>query len=196
MREFILLSRRGYTKPFDINDLPKAGRIDLVSRFILSSIFISEKLRENVKVYVVLEGPPNPPKLITFDSNLIKRIYPSEIKIAEKINNALKKYKENQIIESEPGIFIQKKSFERLIKEFLENHKKLVYLSRKGILFKQFQFEENSCFIIGDHVGLDKKRELFLKRLKIPFVSLGRISYLSSQVVSIIHFILDNKFKF
>ena len=91
MREFILLARKAFTIPFKLNDLPGAGRIDLVTRCISTAIFISEALRKDVKFYAVLEGPTSPPKIVTFDTSNLKNVYPDERNIASHIKIALEK---------------------------------------------------------------------------------------------------------
>ncbi len=140
-----------------------------------------------------MEGPPEPPKTIAFETSNLKRVYPDERNIASHINIALEKFRENEEwLETEPGIKIAKKSFERLVKE-KKVETNVFYLSPKGVIVDEFRFEGDVCFIIGDHVGLDKKREFFLKRQEIPFVSLGNITYLSSQVIAILHYLLDKQ---
>lgn len=52
MREFILFSR-GITREFKLNDLPNAGRMDLIARCISTAIFLSYSLRKDVKFHVV-----------------------------------------------------------------------------------------------------------------------------------------------
>ncbi len=69
MREFILRASKALTSPdFNLNDLPSSGgRMDLVCRCISSALWVSNDLRRDTKIFVVLEGPPNPPRTIIFD---------------------------------------------------------------------------------------------------------------------------------
>ena len=196
MREFILLARKGVTssKLIKLKDLPGSGRMDLVVRCISTAIFISEAVRKDVIFHVVLSGKPNPPVLISFHSWDLRRFYPDERNIASHIKIALERFEQNnfKFTESESGVFVQKKSFQELIKEMVNQKKFLIYFHQKGIPIEEFQLKKNFVAIVGDHKGLDKKSELFLKRLKIPFVSLNKkITYLASQVISIVHYLVD-----
>jgi tRNA pseudouridine-54 N-methylase len=49
-----------------------AGRMDILLRCINSAFFLSHKLRRDVEVYLVLQGPPSPPRLVK--GNRINRI--------------------------------------------------------------------------------------------------------------------------
>ncbi len=196
MREFILVARKGVTssKLISFKDLPGSGRMDLVARCISTAIFISEAIRKDVIFHIVLEGKPNPPVLISFQSWKLRRFYPDERNIASHIKIALEKFEGNNFepTESESGVFVQKKSFQELIKEMINQKKFLIYFHRKGVPVEEFQLKKNFVAILGDHKGLDNKSELFLKRFEIPFVSLNkRVTYLTSQVISIVHYLVD-----
>lgn len=194
MREFILLASKAVTKPFSLNDLPGAGRIDLIARCVADAVFISEAIRPDVIFYVILNGPPNPPVMVSFDTRYLKRVSPDERNIASHINIALKKISElnfgEQLI-SEPGIMVARKSFEQLIKEKHAAGYQLIYLHKKGVDIRKFAFKERFCIILGDHRGLPKKTEKFLKNLGVERVSVGPLEYLSSQCITIVHNILD-----
>ncbi|MEM5805494.1 MAG: hypothetical protein QW156_03195 [Candidatus Aenigmatarchaeota archaeon] len=72
MREFILKASKAFTKPFNLNNLPGAGRMDLVCRCATNALWLSHALRSNVIFHAVLEGPNKPPKVISFYSNELK----------------------------------------------------------------------------------------------------------------------------
>ena len=188
MREFILFTR-GVTRPFRLNDLPGQGRMDLIARCVTDSIFISGAIRKDVKVYVVLNGPPKPPIVVTFDTTKLKRAYPDERNIASHIRIALEKFY-GEPIESEPGIYVEKKSFEKLLEEKVQNSQ-VLYMHMKGENFDSVKIKNNVTFILGDNKGIPKQTEKFIEKLGIPKVSIGEIEYLTSQVITIIHHKLD-----
>lgn len=192
MRGIILKARKAYTKPFSLNDLPKAGRMDVVARSIIASLFVSYKIRPNVKLYIILEGPDKPPKLLTFDSSELRGVYPTERSVASIINKAVSMRLDGKK-KVQPGLWIEKKSFNKLTKELVERNQKLYYLVENGKDIRKAKIAKNSFFIVGDHLGLDKKTEKFLARLKIPKISLGRVSYYASQAITILHYELDRR---
>jgi tRNA pseudouridine-54 N-methylase len=54
--------------------------------------------------------------------------------------------------------------------------------------------EENSLFILGDHVGLPKKAEVFAQRFGEK-ISLGKQPYLAASCITIINYTLDQQAK-
>jgi tRNA (pseudouridine54-N1)-methyltransferase len=198
VREFILKTSKAFTKPFNLNDLPGAGRIDLVCRCVTSALFLSFALRRDVAFHAVLEGPDKPPKIVSFYSNELKGVAPDERNVASHIKIAVEKgynLNLNEEIKVSPGIKIVKKSFEQLIKEKLKTVK-LFYLHPKGKDIRKVEFEGNICFILGDHLGLPIATEKLLKRLKIEKISLGKIEYLASSCIAICNYELDRRFNF
>lgn len=192
MREFILFSR-GVTKDFSLNDLPNAGRMDLIARCITSAIFLSYALRKDVKFHVVLNGPPNPPMTITFFTNELKNVSPDERNIASHIKIAIKNLGKH---ESEPGIYVEKMSFEELVSVKKKEYENSVfYLHKDGKDVREIEIKEDFVAILGDNKGLPKKEEEYLERLKIQKVSLGKIEYLSSQAIAIFNYEVDRKWK-
>ncbi|MEM5807638.1 MAG: tRNA (pseudouridine(54)-N(1))-methyltransferase TrmY [Candidatus Aenigmatarchaeota archaeon] len=193
MREFILRTSKGSTDyKFDIDNLPKSGRMDIVCRCVINALFVSESIRRDTVIHVVLTGPPKPSKIVSFYGNRIEDLYPYERNIAKLIKIGLwegRNLKENESLEYKPGIVISKKKFETLVKEKIDNQ--LFYLHKDGIPVKDFKFEENFVAILSDYKKLPSQVESFLKELKIEKVSLGKIEYFSSQVINILHFLLD-----
>jgi tRNA (pseudouridine54-N1)-methyltransferase len=195
MREFILKASRAFTKPFNLDNLPGAGRIDLVCRCVTSAIWLSHALRKDVIFHAVLEGPDKPPKLLSFCSNNLKFISPDERNVASHINRALKlgyNLKLKEEVEVSPGIKVAKKSFEELVKEKSKTTQ-LFYLHPKGENIRKVEFGKDVCFILGDHLGLPKATEKFLKRLKVKRISLGKTEYLASHCIVICNYELDLK---
>ena len=189
MREFIIYTH-GVTKPFRLDDLPGAGRMDLIARCISNAIFISDAIRRDVRVYIVLNGPPNPPRTVIFDSVKIKRTSPDERNIASHIRIALEKLGDKREVESEPGITIKKLGFKELIEEKIRKQQ-VIYMHPKGRNIRGFEFQSKFAVIIGDHKGLPREVEEYLKRIGVETVSVGKIEYFASQVVTIIHYELD-----
>lgn len=195
MREFILNASKAVTKPFDINKLFLTGRIDIVCRCVINALFVSEATRNDTVFYAALEGPPLPPKLISFDSRFLSGLTIDEKDIAECLNKSLKlgrKLKLNESKEVSEGIKIEKKSLESLIKEKSEKTQ-LIHLHPKGEDIRNFSFKGNICFILGDSRGLPKNTEKFLDRLGAEKVSIGPLTYLASQTILLCHNELDRR---
>lgn len=194
MREFILLALRAKTSDFDLENLSLAGRMDLVCRAISSALFVSDHVRKDTVIHVFLNGPNDPPKLISFFGDSIINIEPDEKSIAKLILFALKKGKNLKLDEEADvlqGIKISKKSFEKFIEEKSTSH--LYYLNKKGKDIREIKFEENSLFILGDNLGIPKNTEKLLKRLKAEKISLGSVMLFASHCIVLVHNEIDRK---
>ncbi len=191
VREFIYFSSKARTSG-NFKDLMKAGRMDIVCNVIIHAFFISNAIRDDVKLHLVFYGPPTPPRHIIFNSK-IKNVI-SKKDISGLIKRMLFKYKEGKKTEIFPGCFIEKKSFFKVIEEMLREKKKIYVLDKDGEDIRSLKKEEleNSVFILGSEEGLPKKE---LKRLKNKTrkISVGNKTYFSSQTIVLVHNELDRK---
>ncbi|MEK6834766.1 MAG: tRNA (pseudouridine(54)-N(1))-methyltransferase TrmY [Nanoarchaeota archaeon] len=195
MREFLLRALKARTDGnIDLENLPDAGRLDLVTRCISSALWIAKGLRNDTIIHVNLEGPKYPPKIISFYGEKLKGFYFDEKGIAKFIKHALEKGKDlklNESLEVYPGIIVSKKSFEQLIKE--KQDYQIIYLHNKGKDIREFKFKENVLFVFGDYIGMPWKTEIFLQRHNAERVSLGKIEYHASQCIVIVNNELDRR---
>ncbi len=168
-------------------DPMKAGRMDIVSNVVIHSFFVSNAMRGNVKLHLILNGPRDPPKHIEIVSNPETPF--SKKDISELIRIALWKYeKRKRRIEALPGVFVDKESFE----DVLESEEGPMYLlDKRGKPIWEVEIEENPMFILGDHIGLPKDLVKFARKKVDDVISLGDITYFTSQCIIILHFLMD-----
>ncbi len=188
MREFIYYSEKARTSG-NFKDLMKAGRMDIVCNVIIQALFLSNKIRQDVHLHLIFNGPPNPPMHLEIISDKGPPI--SKKDIAGLIKRMLYKCKEGRKTQVFPGCFIEKKSFAKLLGELEEKGKKICILDSKGESIRELKNEglENCVFIIGDHEGLPKKE---VKKFKDK-VSIGKEIYFASQTFIIINNELDRR---
>ena len=189
MREFIYFSSKARTSG-NFKDLMKAGRLDIACHVLIAAFFLSHNIRHDVRLHMIFNGPPDPPKHLEF-------IYTPNMPLSKKdvaglIKRMLYKYKKGSKKEVFPGCFIEKKSFLQLIDELEREGKKLYILERKGEDIRKIKFDEPSVFILGDHEGLPKQEIKRLKKKAIK-VSLGKYMYFASQSIVIVNNELDRK---
>ncbi len=187
MREFIYFSQKARTSGNFGDDLMKAGRMDIVINVIIASLFLSHKLRENVHIHLIFNGPPNPPMHLEFISNAEMPI--SKKDVAGLIKRMLYKCREGRRIEVFPGCFIEKKSFSKLVDELEKQNKKIFILDSKGKFIRDFSNDElgEGVFVLGDHDGLPKKE---MKKFKNK-ISIGSKTYFASHCLIVIHHEMD-----
>ena len=200
MREFLYYSKSARTSGnFDTNNLMKAGRMDIACQVIIMSFFISHHTRENVKLHLIFNGGPDPPKHIemypgkNFMEDDKKRIDISKKDIAGLIKRILYKYKKGMKNEVVPGYYIEKKSIINLVEEFIQKGRKVYLMDKKGENIREIPDKklENAIFILGDQDGIPKRELKKLKKLNVEKISVGNQTYFASQTTTIIQNELD-----
>ena len=189
MRHFVYFSQEAMTSGnFDVNDLMKAGRMDIAVHFIINVFFLSHDLRDDVKLHLIFYGMPDPPKHIELQVTPETKL--SKKDVANLLKKILYKYKPGKRTEVLPGCFIEKKSFLKVIEELLEQGKELFILDKRGESIRKIKIPNESVFIVGDQNGFPKKE---LKRLKsiAKSISVGPKTYFASQVATLVNNELD-----
>jgi tRNA pseudouridine-54 N-methylase len=168
----------------------KAGRMDIAIHFIINSFFLSNNLRDNIKLHLIFYGPPCPPRHITLVSNPDMPI--SKKDVAGLIRRMLFKYKNNKTEEVYPGCYIDNKNFFQIIDEKIKEGKRIIILDKGGKDVEKANIDGNCVFIVGDHEGLPLKE---MKRLKgtAEKIEISKKVYFASHVATIINYLLDRK---
>lgn len=187
MRTFILYARKARTDSnFKLNDLISAGRMDLVCRCISSALWLSHKVRDDARIFVVLNGPPKPPVAICFQGSELSKVYVDEITNAKWIKKILSMNFGKDWLELE-GARVARKSFQEVLAEL--NGKNYV-LHEKGEFIENIKIDRNPTIVLGDQIGLPDKEEKFSLRNGVK-ISLGKNIYLASACISILNWVCD-----
>lgn len=195
MREFVYYSANAVTAGNLIGDnLMQAGRMDIVCNFIVSAFFVSNAMRDDVRLHLIFDGGPNNPRHIVMESNPEMPI--SKKNVAGLIKRLLYKARDEEgLREIVPGCSIEKKGFEKLIRDLDKEGKDVLVLEGRGKdvrdLKLKFSDDKNSVFVIGDHDGFPSGFKKFLK--SVDRVSVGPKVLFASQVVTVLHNEMDRK---
>lgn len=191
MREFIYYSKSAVTAGNLVKDnLMRAGRMDIVCNVIISAFFTSNEMRDDIKIHLIFDGPPNAPRHLVLESN--KEMPISKKDIAGLIKRMLYKSPDKEgLLEIFPGASIEKKGFEQLVKELDSNGKDVLLLSKNGKDIREVNFDGTAVFIIGDQDGFPADKKKFLKG--IDKICVGPKVLFASQVITILHNELDRK---
>ncbi|MFA5856181.1 MAG: tRNA (pseudouridine(54)-N(1))-methyltransferase TrmY [Candidatus Pacearchaeota archaeon] len=199
MRHFVYYSAKARTTGNFGDDLMKAGRMDIACQIVIMAFFISNKLRDNVKLHLVFNGPPDPTKHLELFPG--KKLYPDDEKeerdiskkdVAGLIKKLLYKYKQGEKREVMPGYYIEKKNFIDVVNE-LGKDSTVFLLDKKGEDIRTAEIPENPVFILGDHEGIPKDEMKRLKKVNIKKVSVGDVMYFASQAMTIVQNELDRR---
>jgi len=183
MREFLLYSRMGKTEA-NWRSLHDAGRLDIVYECIVASLFLSHGLRRDVNFIAALNGPPSPPLQLRIDGAQLFDVRTD----ADTWNAILKKVLGGKF---HPGITTTKTSFEATLKEKAETNS-IYVLEEGGTGIAEAHICEEPLFVLGDHVGLPKKAEIYALRFGEK-ISLGKQPYLAASCITVINYLLDKQ---
>lgn len=193
MREFILLSLKGSTGDFVLDEKTESG---LVCRVIANSFWVSRGLRRDTVLHVVLNGPPFSPKIVSFDGSKLVDLPFDEKSVVKVVREALFSGKDLKMHEWKDvtlGIRVGKESFEWLVQDLALRSVPLFYLHPKGDDVRSLSFDSNIAFIFGDLFGIPKNTEKLLKRLSATRVTLSPHMLFASHCPIIVHNELDRK---
>jgi tRNA (pseudouridine54-N1)-methyltransferase len=197
MREFIYYSRTAPTSGNFGEDLQEAGRIDIAIHVVIASFFLSQKLRNDVKLHLVFAGPPDPVKHlelypVTEGRTGVDKIYLAKKDVSGVLKKMLYKYREGENREVFPGFWIEKKNLMELVKELNKKERNVYILDPDGEDVREADIKENPIFILGDHKGLPDKELRRLKTMCTP-ISIGKRTYFASQTVAVINNEIDRR---
>lgn len=193
MRRFIVIGHRATTSAgFKLDDLcGSTGRLDVLLRCINSAFFLSHDIRKDVEVFLVLLGPPSPPKTVRFVGSELKYLNPDERSTGALVRNALMQ----KVIgeeRSSPGIYISNRSY-RDVFSILSKESRVVYLKEDGIDIREAVLSGDVTFVLGDDQDLRTEEEEALMTYQPDRVRLGPISYHADHCITIVNNELDRR---
>jgi len=191
MRSFLIIGNEAVTEPFNLNDIPGAGRMDILCRCVSQALFLSHSIRKDVEVFLLLLGKPDPPKVVRIVSNELRRMSPDERNIAGHIRKAVGYKLTKDWTETNSGIHASKKTLKELLTE-LSTSWEIYYLREDGKdLREQVSKIKNPLFIIGDHIGVKRAEEDIILEFTREVLSVSRLSLMAEQCVAIVNYELD-----
>lgn len=193
MRRFIVIGHNAITSgDFSLNDLSGAtGRLDVLLRCINSALFLSNDLRRDTEINLVLLGPPNPPKTITLMGSDLKRLNPDERSTAAVIKEVLKKPIFGKYVKSGPGIYVSRLNFRDIIAGIKDSE--IIALKEDGTDIRKILFAPPVTFVLSDNQDFSSDEIKILKDAGAHFVSIGPKSLLASHCITIVHNEMDRK---
>lgn len=192
MKDIVIVGHKAATAPFSLNDLPgAAGRMDILCRCVNSALFLSHDLRRDVRVHLVLKGPPEEPKIIRFEGSTVKYLSPDERSAASLIKKALERKAQNFWVESTPGVSIKKGDLGDILREI---NRKIIYLREDGHDIRGKELGDDLLFVLGDHLGLTEEEEKTIMGFEHEIVSVGPLSLHADHCIVLLLNELDRLF--
>lgn len=198
-RFFILKANEACTSSdFKLNDLPaSSGRLDVVCRCIIAALLVAKKIRDDTVFIALLEGKPKPPVQLKLDGKRLETSPYSEVGVASMLKKVLGEQFEKDkeyVPQYWRGASLARKSYMEVLDSELGSSQ-LYYLHERGedIRKVDIDLDGDSIFVLGSNKGLSAEDEEPLDRLGAKRISVGPLSYLSSQVITLVQCELDRR---
>ncbi len=164
-----------------------SGRLDVVSRCVLSAITNDNKLEKNIQIWAFLDKYGT----FVFNSNTFNNdTFPkNEILLTDYFVDFIKKGDKKYTVNPLDSIKCSNLDIFEAIKKFIKKKYQIFVLNESGVgfskIFMDMSPKRNLLFIVGDQSGeLINSKEL--KELKLTNLSLGNRSYLASSTIRLI----------
>ncbi len=191
MRAFLVVGNYAHTQPFRLNDIPGAGRMDVLCRCVAQALFISHGIRKDVEIYLLMLGPPQPPKAVRIVGSEVKRMSPDERNIAGHIRKALGLRANQDWQEVHSGVYVARKDLENILSDLSKSYD-IYYLHENGEDIRKLVPQmKDPLFVLGDHIGLREDQEKTVLKFAAGVVSVSPLSLLAEQCIVIAHYELD-----
>lgn len=192
---FVLKAKAAPTNSKDfLAEVGKGGHTEIIAHTLMNAIFVAQSHRPNVIVYLVLEYSKDFTRTITFISNDLTHLGGfHEEALLNKVTKALdvsRGMKKEEMRSVESGITVRTISFEKLVVEIAKEYE-MFAMDKKGTPIREKQFVGNPCFVLTDHIPMQKNSSATLKRLGTEKISLGPKMLFASQCITLIHNELD-----
>jgi tRNA (pseudouridine54-N1)-methyltransferase len=188
MRQFVVLGHEVPLSPdFSLDDLTGAGRLDVLCRCVTSSMCLSHAIRENARVWLVLQDEFT----IRFEGSDLRNLNPDERSTASLIRGALEE-REGAIghmeAESSPGVFISRYGFEEVLDELDGT---VLALHEEGKPVVESEPPTKPVFVLSDHRDFTAREAELLTERADRRVRLGPERLHADHAITVAHNWLD-----
>lgn len=197
MRVFILRARKGPASADQIDSsFGEPDHFEIVTHSIVSALFVSKSIRPDVVFHLVLEAGPVAPKTVTLRSDSLLWLGGfHEQAIAAAIKRALNAGRaliDDRELPVDQGLSVRRKSFESLVREYTD-HMPVFVLDPNGSDLRETEFSRDVCFLLTDHIPMQKKTFHLLERLGVRELCLGPKVLFAAHCITIVHNELDRR---
>jgi tRNA (pseudouridine54-N1)-methyltransferase len=187
MIRFAVLGHLAHTAGgFSLNDMPGgAGRMDILCRCVNTSLFLSHGMRRDVEVYLVLLGPPNPPKTVLLSGEKVRYLSPDERSAGSLIKKALDLPAGDEFRESTPGVYVRNGGLSDLVSMY-----PFALLDDSGADVRNVgDLPEN--YLLSDHLNLTEEETL--QTGAMPVYSVGPRALHADHTITVLLNELDRR---
>jgi tRNA (pseudouridine54-N1)-methyltransferase len=190
MRQFIVVARSGPTSgEFSLDDLPAAGRVDLLARCVTASLLLSHGLREEVRTHLVVGNEFT----VRFEGRELRGLHPDERSTAALIRNALSEREEaiGQIpVEISAGVSLVRMGLDPTLAE-VERESQIYRLYPDGTPKSECSPPESPAFVLSNHREFDEADAETIAEYAEGSICLGPKAIHADHAIAVAHNWLD-----
>ncbi len=192
MRQFVVVGHDVPTTPeFSLDDLPGAGRLDVLCRAVTASFLLSHDIREDVRTWVVLADEVT----VRFEGAELRRLNPDERSTGALFKTALENREEavgHVPVETTPGVYLSRRSLDATLDSAAEDGT-VLQLHEAGDPIAEREPPDDPVFVLSDHHDFtDREAERIGERADTQ-VSLGPRQLHGNQAITVAHNFLDTE---
>jgi tRNA (pseudouridine54-N1)-methyltransferase len=190
MRQFVVVGHDAPTTPdFSLDDLPGAGRLDLLARCVTSSLLQSHGIRESARIHLVLADEFR----VTVDGRTIRGLHPDERSTAAQIRAALEQRTEavgRMAVETSPGISLTRVGLAGTL-DAVATEGTVCLLQETGTPAADLAPPADPVCLLSDHHDFTDGDRAVLKGFVDERVALGPEPLHADQAITVAHNWLD-----
>ena len=191
MREFVVVGHDAPTTPeFPLDDLPGAGRLDVLCRCVTSALLLSHDIRESVRVRLVLDGA----YVVRFEGSELRHLRPDERSAASLVRGALEAREEAigaMEATSSPGVYVGSGGLEKAVDDAAAGE--FLVLHEDGDPVVDVDPPTDAAFVLSDHRDFTDDEMAVLREVGTRQVSVGPRALHADHAVTVAHNYLDTR---
>ncbi|MBI4362460.1 MAG: tRNA (pseudouridine(54)-N(1))-methyltransferase TrmY, partial [Euryarchaeota archaeon] len=117
MRRFVVVGGRAPAGPFSLDNLPGAGRVDVLCRCMVAAFCLSHDFRRDVVMELVLGGPPGGPRVVRLEGDCLRNLNPDERSAAGLLLAAVSCPPGEGVTRVSPGVSIREGGLESVLSD-------------------------------------------------------------------------------
>jgi len=196
LRRFVLIGQTASASgDFSLADLASSsGRLDVLLRCVRAALLVSNGLRRDVRVYLVLRGGEQAPRTLRIDGQSAKFLRPDERSLAILLQKTLVGCQlaglSREFCEVRPGIAACAGDLEEVLADLGDGPRYVLHEAGSDVR-EQALAGSDATFFIGDQLGFDQATLQRLDALGCARISLGPMSLHSEDVIAVLSNELD-----
>lgn len=192
MRQFVVVGHEApTTSDFSLDDLPGAGRLDVLCRCVNATFFLSHAIREEARCLLVLDDAFT----LRFEGSELRRLNPDERSTGALVRNALDQREEavgHMEAETSPGVYLSRRDFAATLGD-VARESTVVQLHEDGDPVVERDPPSDPAFVLSDHRDFAEAERDLLAESAAARVRLGPQPLHADDAITVAHNYLDTE---